>query len=186
MRLWHMFAGITVSIALSGCANLNTYGFLPQALAPARTLSLSEPVNGMPAVSGSVNIRQNITLPADAVMTVTISDASASDAPARVISQRVSRTEGVQAPFKFILPYNPADINPDARILLSAVVVINHRITLVTEHMLPVINNGVNNADVNLVMVSRAPATGKPMRMLAPTPAQSNGSGESGVLLQPY
>ncbi|MGM3174967.1 YbaY family lipoprotein [Dickeya lacustris] len=185
MRLWQLFAGITVSVALSGCANLNSYGFLPPGFAPARTLSLSEPVSGMPAVTGTVNIRQNITLPADAVLTVTVSDASASDAPARVISQRVSRTEGVQAPFKFVLPYNLSDINPDARILLSAVVVINHRITLVTEHMVPVINNGVNNADVNLVMVSRAPSTGKPMRMLAPSPSPAKDEG-TGVLLQPY
>ena len=75
-------------------------------------------------MTGSVNIRQRIALPPDAVLTVTLSDASLADAPSKVIAQRAVRTEGQQAPFSFTLPYNPSDIQPNARIILSAAVTV--------------------------------------------------------------
>ncbi|NAS61802.1 hypothetical protein CVE36_07775, partial [Pseudomonas syringae pv. actinidiae] len=86
MRLWHIFGGITVSIALSGC--VNNHGVAPEATAPAteQTQTLSQPVSGMPAVTGTVNIRQKIALPPDSVLTVTVSDASIPDVPSKVIS----------------------------------------------------------------------------------------------------
>ncbi len=80
------------------------------------TLSVAQQ---QPSVTGTINIRQRIALPPDAVLTVTLSDASLADAPARVLSQKAVRTEGKQAPFNFALPYNPADIQPNARILLE-------------------------------------------------------------------
>ncbi|QOL13773.1 YbaY family lipoprotein [Dickeya dianthicola] len=175
MRLWHIFGGITVSIALSGC--VNNHGVAPEATVPTtgQTETLSQPVSGMPAVTGTVNIRQKIALPPDSVLTVTVSDASISDAPSKVISQRVIRTEGQQAPFRFVLPYNPAEIRPDARILLSAAVAINRRVTLITEHVMPVVSNGVNNADLTLIPVPTVPVPTKPGRFLTPNaPAASD------------
>ena len=86
-----------------------------------------------PAVTGSVNIRQRIALPPDAVLTVTLSDASLADAPSKVIAQRAVRTEGQQAPFSFTLPYNPSDIQPNARIILSAAVTVKGRLMFITD-----------------------------------------------------
>ncbi len=42
-------------------------------------------------------------LPPDAVLTVTLSDASLADAPSGAVAKAV-RTEGKQAPFSFVLP----------------------------------------------------------------------------------
>ncbi|MEI7374494.1 YbaY family lipoprotein [Dickeya chrysanthemi] len=185
MRLWHIFSGITVSIALSGCVNSHSVSSELTAPAMGQAQALSQPVSGMPAVTGTVNIRQKIALPPDSVLTVTVSDASIPDAPSKVISQRVIRTEGQQAPFQFLLPYNPADIRPDARILLSASIAINNRVTLITERVMPVVSNGVNSADLTLVPVPAVPVPTKPAGFL--TPGASAASDEaSGSSVQLY
>ncbi|UYA59361.1 YbaY family lipoprotein [Pectobacterium colocasium] len=165
MKLWHILGGITLSMTLAACAQRSDYGVSPQTGAPVTSASSQRPAVAMPAVTGTVNIRQRIALPHNAVLTVTVSDASLADAPSKVITQRVMRTEGKQAPFQFDLPYNPADIQPNARILLSAAIAIDNRIVMVTENVLPVISNGVNNADLVLVPVASVPL-----------PAQNQGS----------
>jgi putative lipoprotein len=110
-----------------------------------------------PAVKGSVNIRQRIALPPDAVLTVTLSDASLADAPSKVIAQLVTRTEGQQAPFSFVLPYNPADIQPNARIILSAAITLNGQLTFITDTIQEVINRNGTRADLLLVPVQNVP-----------------------------
>ncbi|KHN54024.1 YbaY family lipoprotein [Pectobacterium fontis] len=157
MKLWHILGGITLSMTLAACAQRGDYGVSPQTGAPVTRASSQQPAVAMPAVTGTVNIRQRIALPHNAVLTVTVSDASLADAPSKVITQRVTRTEGKQAPFQFELPYNPADIQPNARILLSAAIAIDNRIVMVTENVLPVISNGVNHADLVLVPVASVP-----------------------------
>ncbi|WP_121573127.1 YbaY family lipoprotein [Brenneria alni] len=161
MKLWHILGGITLSMTLAACADKGDYGVSPETGAPVTSTSGQYPAISMPAVSGTVNIRQRIALPANAVVTVTVSDASLADAPSKVITQRVTRTGGKQAPFQFVLPYNPADIQPNARILLSAAIAIDNRIVMVTENVLPVITNGVNNADLVMVPVTSVPLPAK-------------------------
>ncbi|MFC3394809.1 YbaY family lipoprotein [Brenneria rubrifaciens] len=168
MKLWHILGGITLSVALSACADRGDYGVSPHTGAPVTSTSSQNPAVSMPAVSGTVNIRQRIALPPNAVLTVTVSDASLSDAPSKVIIQRATRTNGKQAPFRFSLPYNPADIKPNARILLSAAIAIDNRIVMVTENVLPVVTNGVSNADLVLVPVASVPL---PSRHLDSTPS---------------
>ena len=58
------------------------------------------------------------------MLTVTLSDASLADAPSKVLAQKAVRTEGKQSPFSFVLPFNPADVQPNARILLSAAITV--------------------------------------------------------------
>ncbi|MDE8742250.1 YbaY family lipoprotein [Pectobacterium polaris] len=170
MKLWHILGGITLSMTLVACAQRNDYGVSPQTGAPVTSVSSQRPAVAMPAVMGTVNIRQRIALPHNAVLTVTVSDASLADAPSKVITQRVTRTEGKQAPFQFELPYNPADIQPNARILLSAAIAIDNRIVMVTENVLPVISNGVNNADLVLVPVASVPLPAKNQESMMSNP----------------
>ncbi|EHD22703.1 MULTISPECIES: YbaY family lipoprotein [Brenneria] len=182
MKLWHIAGGIMVSMALTACAEKSDYGVSPHTGAPVTSTSAQHTTISQPAVTGTVNIRQRIALPANAVVTVTVSDASLADAPSKVIAQRVTRTEGKQAPFQFVLPYNPADIQPKARILLSAAVAIDNRVVLVTENVLPVITNGVNNADLVLVPVpsvplpahNSAPLSSEPPSITPSQPVQSS------------
>lgn len=148
MKLWHVMSSAALAVVISGCAD------------PANnvaTPTLGSQVAGQqaalkqPNVSGSVWIRQKVALPPDAVLTVTVSDASVADAPSKVIAQRAVRTEGKQSPFQFILPYNPADIQPNARILLSAAVSIDGKLAFITDAVKPVINQGGSKQDLVLV-----------------------------------
>ena len=154
MKFAYMFSALAVAATLTACANHHSNNSSTQAAAPdpygIATLSVAQQ---QPSVTGTINIRQRIALPPDAVLTVTLSDASLADAPARVLSQKAVRTEGKQAPFNFALPYNPADIQPNARILLSAAITVNGQLMFITVQT--VINQGGTHADLTLVPVQQ-------------------------------
>lgn len=150
MKLWHCIGGIMVTAALAGCAQHDTQTSTAAEAKETMTTQLNQP-----AVTGSVFIRQRIALPPDAVVTVTLSDISLADAPSRVISQQVFRTEGKQAPFAFTLPYNPQDIQPSQRIIVSAAITINGRLVFISDTINEVINNNAGTQkDVLLVSAS--------------------------------
>ncbi len=151
MKFWHVISGMTLAAAITGCADHSK---------PVPTPTLGSAVAGQqstikqPNVSGSVYIRQRIALPPDAVLTVTLADASMADAPSKVLAQRAVRTAGKQAPFQFTLPFNPADIQPNARILLSAAITIDGKLAFITDTIKPVINQGGTKAELLLVPVA--------------------------------
>ena len=154
MKLVPMLSGIAMAVALSACADKSADVAVPTAT-PGGVSTLSQQTIKQPNVSGTVWIRQKVALPPDAVLTVTLSDASLADAPAKVLSQRAVRTIGKQAPFSFVLPYNPAEIQPNARILLSAAVTVNGKLMFITDTVQEVINHGGTKADLNLVAVQQ-------------------------------
>lgn len=83
MKLVHMASGLAVAIALAACADKSADIQTP---APAANTSISatqQPAIQQPNVSGTVWIRQKVALPPDAVLTVTLSDASLADAPSK-------------------------------------------------------------------------------------------------------
>ena len=162
MKLWQIVGGTALSLTLAGCAPHHQD---PAQQPPVNTAASpsTEPAITGPNVSGSVFINQRVALPPDAVLTVTLSDASLADAPSRVISQKVARTQGKQAPFTFILPYNPQEIAPNARVLLSAAVTVNGQMTFVTDSIKEVVNHGQGTrADLQLVPVVAVPVATKP------------------------
>ena len=155
MKLVHMASGLAVAIALAACADKSADIQTP---APAANTSISatqQPAIQQPNVSGTVWIRQKVALPPDAVLTVTLSDASLADAPSKVLAQKAVRTEGKQSPFSFVLPFNPADVQPNARILLSAAITVNDKLVFITDTVQPVINQGGTKADLTLVPVQQ-------------------------------
>lgn len=157
MKLVHMASGLAVAIALAACADKSADIQTP---APAANTSISatqQPAIQQPNVSGTVWIRQKVALPPDAVLTVTLSDASLADAPSKVLAQKAVRTEGKQSPFSFVLPFNPADVQPNARILLSAAITVNDKLVFITDTVQPVINKGGTKADLTLVRCSKPP-----------------------------
>ncbi|MBW9309151.1 hypothetical protein FA039_04685 [Escherichia coli] len=154
MKLVHMASGLAVAIALAACADKSADIQTP---APAANTSISatqQPAIQQPNVSGTVWIRQKVALPPDAVLTVTLSDASLADAPSKVLAQKAVRTEGKQSPFSFVLPFNPADVQPNARILLSAAITVNDKLVFITDTVQPVIRGGTK-ADLTLVPVQQ-------------------------------
>ena len=129
MKLVHMASGLAVAIALAACADKSADIQTP---APAANTSISatqQPAIQQPNVSGTVWIRQKVALPPDAVLTVTLSDASLADAP--------------------------SDVQPNARILLSAAITVNDKLVFITDTVQPVINQGGTKADLTLVPVQQ-------------------------------
>ncbi|AGN87459.1 MULTISPECIES: YbaY family lipoprotein [Enterobacteriaceae] len=154
MKLVHMLSGLAVAVALSACAQKG--GDIPTpAPNPNAPAATNKPAITQPNVSGTVWIRQKVALPPNAVLTVTVSDASQADAPSKVLAQKAVRTEGKQSPFSFVLPFNPADIQPNARILLSAAITIDNKIVFITDTVKPVINQGGTKVDLTLVPVQQ-------------------------------
>jgi putative lipoprotein len=84
-----------------------------------------------------------------------LSDASLADAPSKVLAQKVARTDGKQAPFSFVLPFNPADIQPNARILLSAAITVDGKLLFITDTIQEVVNRNGTKADLILVPVQQ-------------------------------
>lgn len=173
MKLVPMLSGVAIAVALSACAGKSAQVPVPAA-DPNGINSLSQQSIQQPNVSGTIWIKQKVALPPDAVLTVTLSDASMADAPSKVVAQRAVRTEGKQAPFSFVLPYNPSDVQPNARILLSAAVTINGKLVFITDTVQEAINNGGTKIDLNLVPVQQtevpvAPQTNQPSLPTPPT-----------------
>ncbi|AWF32454.1 type III secretion system lipochaperone family protein [Enterobacter hormaechei] len=134
--------------------------------------TLSQQAIQQPNVSGTIWIKQKVALPPDAVLTVTLSDASLADAPSKVLAQRAVRTEGKQAPFSFVLPYNPSDVQPNARILLSAAVTINDKLVFITDTVQEAVNKGGTKIDLTLVPVQQTevPVATQTNQPTLPTP----------------
>lgn len=187
MKLWHILGGITLSAVLTGgVLAASQYGESQQQTGTsgsgATTVAVAQTPMAMPAVTGMVNIHQRIALPPNAALTVTVSDASVPDVPSKVIAQSVAWTDGMQAPFSFSLPYNPADVQPNARILLSAAVTLNNHVIMAAQDIQPVITNGVTTATLTLIPVeSVALPTKHSGTMLSPsTPSAEPTQGEMG------
>ncbi|EAZ2989481.1 hypothetical protein B6L41_17845 [Salmonella enterica] len=149
MKLVHIVSGLAVAISLAACADKSADIQTP-APNPNMSITANQSTIQQPNVSGTVWIRQKVALPPDAVLTVTLSDA-----PSKVLSQKAVRTEGKQAPFSFVLPFNPSDIQPNARILLSAAITVDNQLVFITDSVKPVINNGGTKADLTLVPVQQ-------------------------------
>ncbi len=134
-ELVHMASGLAVAIALAACADKSADIQTP---APA-AIRLFQQHNNLLSSNPMSPYRldlSEVALPPDAVLTVTLSDASLADAPSKVLAQKAVRTEGKQSPFSFVLPFNPADVQPNARILLSAAITVNDKLVFITDTVL--------------------------------------------------
>ena len=153
MKLVHMVSGLAVAVALAGCAQQKSADIAVPAPSPNTSAVNAQPVIQQPNVSGTVWIRQKVALPPNAVLTVTLADASMADAPSKVIAQKAVRTEGKQPPYSFVLPFDPAQIQPNARILLSAAITVDDKMMFVTDTVKPAVNQGGTKIDLTLVPV---------------------------------
>lgn len=83
MKLVPMLSGVAIAVALSACAGKSAQVPVPAA-DPNGINTLSQQSIQQPNVSGTIWIKQRVALPPDAVLTVTLSDASLADAPSKV------------------------------------------------------------------------------------------------------
>ncbi|MFT4466107.1 MAG: YbaY family lipoprotein [Sodalis sp. (in: enterobacteria)] len=149
MKLWQIIAGVALGATLAGCADKSANIPTPTFKAPG---TAQQGAISQPAVSGTVYIRQRIALPPNTALT--LSDATIPDTPSKIIAQRVVCTDGKQAPFSFVLPFNPSDIQPNARIVLSAAITVDGRVVMITEQVkMAVTQGGGTRHDLILVPV---------------------------------
>ena len=146
MKFAYMFSALAVAATLTACANHHSNNSSTQAAAPdpygIATLSVAQ----KKAVDNALRDFElsGIGLPKEKQQRY------------GEIATRLSElTEGTQAPFNFALPYNPADIQPNARILLSAAITVNGQLMFITDTVQTVINQGGTHADLTLVPVQQ-------------------------------
>jgi putative lipoprotein len=87
---------------------------------PKEVATVPSAPNTQVTLTGTATYRQRIALPADARLTVRISDVSRMDAPAPVIAETEIATAGRQVPLAFSLAYDPARIDARGRYSVSA------------------------------------------------------------------
>ena len=100
----------------------------------------SAPSMAHAAVTGSVVWRERIMLPPGTKVIVRLQDVSLADAPAKVIAKQVLTARA--PPAAFTLPYDPAQISPQARIAVSARVEVEGQLRFINDTHIPVINGG--------------------------------------------
>ncbi|KAA1195447.1 YbaY family lipoprotein [Photorhabdus heterorhabditis] len=144
MKLWQISTSVLLAAALVGCNSKGTE------TVDTRVEQIENPVK-QHYVKGNINILQRIALPADAILTVSLSDVSLADAPSITLSQKRERLDGKQSPFHFVLPYRPSDVKPNARIVVSASVSLHNRLMFVTDTAYEVINNG-KTKDIEIIL----------------------------------
>ncbi|CAK9884128.1 MAG: putative lipoprotein YbaY [Candidatus Erwinia impunctatus] len=147
MKVLPLLASIFAVTLLSGCVNHKN--------SPAKT-TIPQAENAAteePAVKGVIVLGHRAVLPADAALTVRLSDISRADAPASILSQIVVLTCGTQPPFSFSLPFDATDIAPHGNVTLSATVSVGGKVTFINDEVIPVITNGVLDGDIVLKAV---------------------------------
>lgn len=103
------------------------------------------------AISGTLNSREQATLPANAVVTVQVARVLSGDR-AEVISEQRFTTNGAQPPFRYTIPYDPTRIDPNATYTVQANISVGGQIRHTTSAVYPVVTQGAPTQNVNIVL----------------------------------
>ena len=93
------------------------------------------------SVTGTVNIRQRVALPNNAVVTVQIAEVR-QGAPALVIAEQTFTTNGAQSPIPFTIQYDKARVNTNAIYIVQGNIKINGQVRYSTTSQYRVITQG--------------------------------------------
>jgi putative lipoprotein len=110
-------------------------------------------------LTGSVALRQPVTLPSDALLTVTLEDVSRADAPAVTLAQTQTTLHGQQAPIGFSLVYPGPAVQPGAIYAARARLTLGDQLLYTTTEHNRV--DALNPAPLTLVM-DAVPAAAQP------------------------
>ncbi len=149
MKVYNVIIALASIFVLSSCEGngKNIEFFAPKDDASKNTTDIN-------TVNGSIMVLQRIALPKNAIITVTLSDASLFGVPSVILSQKSYNTKGHQSPFPFEINYKKSEVRPDAKVIVSATISVEGKLWYVTESLYEVVNNGVdNNVDMVLTAV---------------------------------
>ena len=111
-------------------------------------------------VTGTATIRQRITIPNNAVVTMQLADVSRQGAPAQVIAEQSFSANGAQAPFPFTLQYDKARITTTGVYIVQGNIKVNGQLRYTTTVPYRVITQGSpTNVAVMLNTVGTLPNT---------------------------
>ncbi len=94
------------------------------------------------SVTGTINIRQRIAFPNNAIVTVQLADVSRQGAPAQVLAQQSFTTSGAQAPFPFTLQYDKGQITTNGTYIVQGNIQIGGQLRYTTTTAFRVITQG--------------------------------------------
>jgi uncharacterized lipoprotein YbaY/heat shock protein HslJ len=136
-------------------------GMMTATLALGAGLALAGEAAGQAEVTGTAYFRERIALPPGAVFEATLEDVSRADAP----SVEIARAGGANwpgPPFAFALPYDPAAIDPRARLNVRARVLVDGRTMFASDTAQPAVAGGAPTAGLEILMVRAEPAAAAP------------------------
>lgn len=107
----------------------------------------------MEQVTGTLMYRERIALPADARITVTLSDVSKMDAPAQVISRQSFLADGKQVPFAFELNFDRTEIDPRFTYAVSARIEVDGKLMFITDTANHVITDPQQTKKLELMLI---------------------------------
>lgn len=143
------------------------------ALALITLLALLAPAaqaQGTAAVSGTINYRQRISLPANAIVTMQIAEITAGRSGVIVAEQKFS-TNGAQVPFRFTVNFDPARLNQNAAYTIQGNITVDGKVVFTTSSLYRVYTQGNPVSNINVMMTqvggTRLPNTSGGMWVLA-------------------
>jgi putative lipoprotein len=103
------------------------------------------------SVTGTINLRQKIALPNNAMITVQLADTSRQGAPAKVLAQQTFNANGGQVPLPFTLQYDKGQITTNGTYIVQGNIKINGQLRYTTTTAFRVITQG-NPTTVTVTM----------------------------------
>ncbi|NJM08274.1 hypothetical protein HC891_21995 [Candidatus Gracilibacteria bacterium] len=103
-------------------------------------------------VTGVVTITQRVAIPSNAIVTVQLQDVSRAGAAATIIAEQRITPNGAQPPYPFLLPYNPAQINPAGIYAVRGTINVDGRLRFTSTQQYRVITGGSPTSNITVVM----------------------------------
>ncbi len=148
MKTKYILSGLLLSLAVTSCAS-NKGPAVPVANDPLASSVAPFSLNG------SVFVNQRMAIPANAALTVTLSDASGGPGTTKVLAQRVQTLQGKQSPFSYVLPLQGVTINQGSQAFLSAAITLNGKVIFASEKLEPILATSSQKKDLTLVPVAQ-------------------------------
>ena len=131
IKLSQLLIGVLALSLLAACGPIG-----PAAPKPAG------PSVDAPVVTGTVTYLVRSVLPPSAVIDVTLQDVSQQDASAVAINSQRIETNGKQAPFPYLLKYDPTQIDAKHTYAVRATIKDGDKLLFTSTQAYPVITNG--------------------------------------------
>lgn len=127
MTFLKILSSAVLTVALVGCSNTPDNSVLE---------------DNTSVVTGSIVYRDRMALPDDARITVSLSDVSLADAPAKILSSVTFDAEGKQVPIMYKVPYTVDQVRAADRIAITATITIDGKLVYTTTTMHEVLTHG--------------------------------------------